>query len=49
MEEENHSEGEPVTDETCDGINPDDGLPCVLGLHKGFHEDDHGEKWLSED
>jgi hypothetical protein len=32
----------------CDGVNPESGLPCVLGRHRGFHEDERGSHWLDD-
>lgn len=37
-----------MTDEPCDGVNPDSGLPCVLGQHRGPHEDEQGQQWLDD-
>jgi hypothetical protein len=48
MRSENLSTVDTECDETCDGVNPGTGPPCVLDRHRGFHEDERGAHWLSD-
>jgi hypothetical protein len=32
----------------CDGVQPETGRTCMLGLHKGFHAAEDGSRWLDD-
>jgi len=41
--------GSTLTDrDTCDGVHPETGKPCVLGDHKGYHRTADGAEWLDD-